>query len=166
MGFTCTICGRFHEDELLDVRAGLPEEIFELPEDERDLQASIDSSGDFASLRDERHFVRALIELPVLLEERCFGWGVWVRLSRDDFADVAQRWTDAGSAGSTYEGWLATDLRSYESTRELPGTIRLRSVDELPAFEVADPTHLLAIEQREGISLDRARELAEPYRQA
>jgi hypothetical protein len=166
LGFTCTICGRFHEDELLDVRAALPEEIFELSEDDRRRLATIDPSGDFASLLADRHFVRALIEIPLPVEERCFGWGVWVRLTRDDLAEVAERWTDPAAAGSAYAGWLATDLPAYGPTRELPGSIRLGAVDELPGFELSDPSHPLAVEQRSGISLERARELADPYRQA
>ena len=166
MGFTCTICGRFHEDELLDVRAGLPQEIFELSEDERERLAAIDPSGDFASLVGDRHFVRSLIELPLRRDDRCFGWGVWARLSRADVAEIAARWNDPDAAGSAYPGWLASELPAYGRTRDLPGTVRLRSVDELPAFELADASHPLAVEQREGISLDRARELADPYRQA
>ena len=30
MGFTCSTCGRYHEEELRDVRTGLPDEIFAL----------------------------------------------------------------------------------------------------------------------------------------
>jgi hypothetical protein len=80
--------------------------------------------------------------------------------------EVAEAWTDDGAAGREYEGRLATDLPAYGETLELPGTLTLRSADVLPLFEVGEPAHRLAIEQREGISLERSRELAEPYRQA
>jgi hypothetical protein len=167
VGYTCEICGRYHDEEMRDVRAGLPEEIFRLPEAERERRVELSPGGDFASLVDaDRHFVRALIELSIPSEDDCFGWGVWVRLTRADMVDVAEAWTDDAAAGREFQGWLATDLPAYGETLELPGTLELRTADVLPLFEVGVPAHRLAVEQREGISLDRARELADPYRQA
>jgi hypothetical protein len=171
VGYTCTSCGRYHDEEIRDVRAELPEEIHRMPEDERERCAVISTGGDFASLRHpsgdaDRHFVRALIELPILDEGDVFGWGVWVRLERHEVTRVSASWTDEDAEGSEFPGWLATELSAYGATEGLPGTLRLRSVDLLPSFEVADPRHPLGFEQHEGIGLERARELAEPYQQA
>ena len=166
MGYTCTICGRFHTDEMRDVRAGLPEPIFLLSADERAARAVIDPAGDFATLDGAQHFVRALIEVPIPSEDDVFGWGVWVRLTAADVQDVSARWVDEDSVGHSYAGTLATDLPAYGETIGLPGALTLRAVDELPAFEVRAPTHPLAFEQRDGITVERARELAEPYYQA
>jgi hypothetical protein len=167
LGYTCTSCGRYHDEEIRDVRAGLPEEIHRMPEDERARRVVISASGDFASLDDaDRHFVRALIELPIPDDGDVFGWGVWVRLERGDLADVASSWTDEDAVGSEFSGWLATELAAYGGTEGLPGTLRLRSVDLLPSFHVTDARHPLGFEQHAGIGLERARELAEPYQQA
>jgi hypothetical protein len=171
VGYTCTSCGRYHDEEIRDVRAGLPEEIHRLPEDERARRVVISPSGDFASLMraegDEgRHFVRALIELPIPDEGEVFGWGVWVRLDGEDVSDVAASWTDEDAVGSEFSGWLATELAAYGTTEGLPGTLRLRSIDLLPSFHVTDAHHPLGFEQHAGIGLERARELAEPYQQA
>jgi hypothetical protein len=166
VGYTCTSCGRYHDEEIRDVRAGLPEEIHRMPEDERARRAVVSPGGDFASLDTDRHFVRALIEVPILDEDDVFGWGVWVRLEPDDVEQVSASWTDEDAVGSEFPGWLATELTQYGDTEGLPGTLRLRSVDLLPSFEVADARHPLGFEQQEGIVLERARELAEPYQQA
>jgi hypothetical protein len=167
VGYTCTSCGRYHDEEIRDVRAGLPEEIHRMPEDERERRVVISPSGDFASLGDaDRHFVRALIELPIPDEGDVFGWGVWIRLERDDVEQVSASWTDEDAVGSEFPGWLATELSPYGTTEGLPGTLRLRSVDLLPSFEVDDTRHPLGLEQHAGIGLERARELAEPYQQA
>jgi hypothetical protein len=167
LGYTCSTCGRYHDEEIRDVRAGLPEEIHRLPEEERERRVVISPSGDFATLGDsDRHFVRALIEVPIRGEDDVFGWGVWVRLEPDDVARVAESWTDEDAVGTEYPGWLATELPAYGVTEGLDGTLRLRAVDVLPAFEVGDAGHRLGIEQRDGIDVERARELAEPYQQA
>jgi len=167
VGYTCTSCGRYHEEEIRDVRAELPEEIHRMPATERARRALVAPSGDFASLEDaDRHFVRALIELPIPDEGVVFGWGVWVRLEREDVEQVSASWTDEDAVGSEFPGWLATELTAYDMTEGLPGTLRLRSIDLLPSFEVADVRHPLGIDQHAGIGLERARELAEPYQQA
>jgi hypothetical protein len=166
VGYTCTICGRFHEEEMRDVRAGLPEPIFALPEDERAIRAVISPGGDFATLDGEHHFVRALLEVPIPAEDDVFGWGVWVRVTEADVADLATRWVDEASVGRSYPGRLATQLPSYGATLDLAGVLTLRSVDQLPTFELHDAEHRLGLEQQNGISVDRARELAEPYYQA
>ena|SRR5438876_6427143 len=149
-----------------DVRAGLPEAIFALSDEERRRRVVLSPGGDFATLDGEQHFARALLEVPIPSEEHCFGWGVWIGLTAADHAEVAKRWVDRESVGRSYAGWLATDLPPYGSTLGLFGTLTLRAVDKLPGFELRDSEHPLVIEQRAGISLDRARELAEPYQQA
>jgi len=167
VGYTCSACGRYHDEEIRDVRAGLPEEIHRLPEEERARRVELSPSGDFATLADaDRHFVRALIELPILEEDDVFGWGVWVRLESDDLRRVSASWTDEDAVGSEFPGWLATELAAYGPTEGLAGTLRLRNVELLPSFELADADHLLGHEQHTGIGLERARELAEPYQQA
>jgi hypothetical protein len=164
VGFTCAICGRWHDEELLDVRAGVPEEVLALSEEEREERVVTSPDGDFTSIVDtDRHFVRGLIELPIDEGTR-FGWGVWVRLERDDVADVAEHWSDAGAYGRAYRGRLATHLQSYGDTLELPGTLTLREETLLPIFLLDEVDHPLAREQHSGITLQRARELAEPYR--
>jgi hypothetical protein len=166
VGYTCTICGRFHDEEMRDVRAGLPEPIFALPEDERAKRAVISPGGDFATLDGEHHFVRALLEVPIPAEDDVFGWGVWVRVSEADVEDLVTRWVDEESLGHCYPGRLATHLPAYGATLDLTGMLTLRSVDRLPAFDLDGAGHRLALEQKNGISLERARELAEPYYQA
>jgi hypothetical protein len=165
VGFTCSICGRYHDEELRDVRAGLPEEIHRLPEEERKARAAVSPGGDFATLDQDRHFVRALIEVPID-DGGVFGWGVWVRLGLAELEAVVTTWADDGSAGAEYPGRLATQLPAYGATEGIPGTLRLRSAELLPLFELDAGSSPLAAEQRDGIDLERARELAEPYRQA
>jgi hypothetical protein len=165
VGFTCRSCGRHHEEELRDVRAGLPEEIFRLSQAERASRATgLDAGSDVACLDGTRFFVRAVVRVPILGEGDSFGWGVWVRVEESLTGAIAAAWDDPSAEGQMFPGLLATDLTEYGGTLDLTGRLTMRTVDLLPDFELAELRHPFALDQRHGIALDRARELADPYR--
>jgi hypothetical protein len=164
VGFTCSVCGGWHDQELLDVRAGVPEEVLAIPPGEREGRVVTSPGGDFTSIVDaDRHFVRALIELPID-EATHFGLGVWVNLPREDVAEIEGLWDDPGGYGRAFRAELATDLPAYGETVGLPGALTLRETKLLPIFLLDEGTGPLARDQHAGITLERARELAEPYR--
>lgn len=162
MAFTCSVCGEWHAGETRDVRAGLPQPIFRLGEDERRARAYVEE--DFAMLTETggtRHFVRGLLRLPIEEEGGYFGYGAWVEVSRDDVAALGELWEDEeGWRSEPFEGRLANELSPYRGTEGLPVRLRLREVDLLPLVELAGDGHELVAAQREGISAHRAHELA------
>ena len=161
MGFTCTLCGERHETELRDVRLTLPDPVFRLDEAERERTAWV--SEDSSVLRDgdiDRHFVRGLLEVPILGASEYFGYGVWVEVERDDFSRLGELWHDPdGWRHEPFDGALANELAPYDDTVGLPVRLRLRDVRLLPLVELAGP-HPLARDQRDGITDHRAHELA------
>jgi hypothetical protein len=56
---------------------------------------------------------------------------------------------------------LNTQISLYGDTLNLAVRVRTQVVGRRPHFEVIDQAHPLAIEQREGISIQRVREIAE-----
>src|SRR5439155_16480574 len=102
VGYTCTICGRFHDEEMRDVRAGLPEAIFALSDEERRRRVVLSPGGDFATLDGEQHFVRALLEVPIPSEEAFLGWGVGFGLTAADHETVGNRGLDRNSVARSY----------------------------------------------------------------
>jgi hypothetical protein len=60
-----------------------------------------------------------------------------------------------------YFGWLATSLSLYPQTRGLKLNVHTMPVGHRPLIVVKPADHPLAIEQREGITMDRVREIAE-----
>jgi hypothetical protein len=144
----------------------LPEPIYALGDAERALRASV--GDDSAVLRDlggrrggDRYFVRALLELPIEAEDAYFGYGVWVEVSERDFELLAELWhDDEGWRHEPVEARLANELSPYAATEGLPVRIRLRDVQLLPLVELGGAGHELVEDQREGITLHRAHELA------
>jgi hypothetical protein len=162
VAFTCEVCGKAHAGETRDIRMGLPHPIFLLDEDERRRRAYVED--DFALLHTDngdRHFVRALLELPIDGEDGYFGYGAWVEVSEADAVALGELWNDEeGVRAAPFSGTLANELSPYAFTEGLSVQIRLRDVELLPLVEVEDGEHELVRAQRYGISSHRAHQLA------
>jgi hypothetical protein len=157
VGFTCSVCGEYHESRLLDIRLGLPDDVHALAEDEREHRARLDD--DFAVLDDVRFFVRGLLELPIPELDDRFAYGAWVEVAPDDFAELRARWHDPQQFGPV-AGRLANELMPFVETTGLGATLRATTPDRLPAIELADGPHPLVGDRRRGITAHRADELA------
>ncbi|MFD5786698.1 DUF2199 domain-containing protein [Streptomyces sp. NPDC127037] len=119
-------------------------------------------SSDQCVIKGQHFFIRGLIEIPVIGSQDVFSWGVWVSLSRDNFARAVEVWNSEGrDAEKPYFGWLSTELALYsESTTNLKTNAHTRSVGKRPFVELEPTNHPLAVEQRTGITQDRVREIA------
>jgi hypothetical protein len=87
-----------------------------------------------------------------------------VSLSEDGFADACRRWEQPGGEleAPVYFGWLSTDLPGYEPTTiNLKTNLHTRPIGRRPLIELEPTDHPLAVEQRSGITLARAQEIAE-----
>jgi hypothetical protein len=164
VGFTCSVCGEYHDETLRDVRAGLPEPVFALGEAEREERVEVgddwcrflDSSGEM------RHYMRGLLHLPVREDTGDFRFGVWVEVSAEDFQCLWELWSDVrGHESAPFFGRLANELTSYGGTVGLPVALQLREVSVLPAVVVLTSDHPLGHDQRAGITAGAAQRLAE-----
>lgn len=162
MAYTCDVCGATHAAETRDIRMGLPQPIFLLDEEERELRARV--GDDLAVLQGdagERFFVRALLELPIAGEDGYFGYGAWIEVNAPDFAALGELWDDEdGWRAGPVAGTLANELSPYAFTEGLRLQLKLREVDLLPLVELEDGEHELVRAQRYGISPHRAHQLA------
>ncbi|MCX4650312.1 DUF2199 domain-containing protein [Streptomyces microflavus] len=119
-------------------------------------------SSDQCVIKGQHFFIRGLIEIPVIGGEDVFSWGVWVSLSKENFAGALDVWnTEGREAEKPYFGWLSTELALYsESTTDLKTNAHTRPVGKRPFIELEPTDHPLAVEQRAGIAQDRIREIA------
>jgi hypothetical protein len=158
LGFTCAHCGDHHAELPLGYSAMAPD-VWE-PRFETDPDSML--SSDQCVIRGQHFFIRGLIEIPVIGSEDVFSWGVWVSLSKDNFARALELWnTEGREAERPYFGWLSTELSLYsESTTDLKTNAHTRPVGNRPFIELEPTDHPLAVEQRNGITHDRVREIA------
>ncbi len=159
----CAKCGAEHDLRDVEPSYGRPDAYFEVPSEERAQRASF--GKDDGRIRDaddaeRRHFLRALLPIRVRGEEDEVSWGVWVEVGGWEWNRAQQLWDDSEqSAEPPFPGTLANELKGYEGTRGLPGSVQLTGATTAPRFLLAeDLDHPLASEQREGVFLERALE--------
>ncbi|MFC4034450.1 DUF2199 domain-containing protein [Streptomyces polygonati] len=158
LGFTCSHCGDRHAKPPMGYSTMAPD-VWD-PRFETDPDSTL--SSDQCVIKSSHFFIRGLIEIPVIGSEDVFSWGVWVSVSKDNFAQALEVWnTEGREAEKPYFGWLSTELALYsESTTNLKTNAHTRPVGRRPFIELEPTDHPLAIEQRKGITPDRVREIA------
>lgn len=99
----------------------------------------------------------------VIDAEVTFSWGAWVSLSGPNFKKTLDLIDTAGRESEPPSfGWLATELPLYPvATLNLKTNLHTRPVGLRPTIELEPTDHPLAIEQRNGITLERVRQIAE-----
>ena len=161
-GFVCSSCGEFHEGIPLDYGHQFPDYYFEVPPAERDERIQVDD--DLCIVDDEFFFIRGCIEIPIIEEDNYFVWGVWCSLSRKSFERVMELW-DAENVENEppFFGWLNSFLPKdiYPNTLNLKTNVYLKNNNQRPFIHVEPTEHPLAVEQVNGITMERVKEIVE-----
>jgi hypothetical protein len=157
--WTCRCCGRQFSILPLDFASEAPDHWFQIPESERDARAKLDS--DVCMIDGNDIFVRGCLEIPIIGQEDCFIWGVWVSVSKASFERILELWNVPVIENEPPKfGWLCNNLSPYPATLSLKTQLHLRGGGKRPSIELEPTDHPLAIEQRQGISIKRVEEIA------
>ena len=153
--FHCRGCGQVHQG-MPALDAAAPLSYYAVPKDEREARCQLDS--DACIIDESMYFVRGCLEVPVHGEPEPFSWGVWVSLSEQSFRQwVACYEAEKRSHIGPFFGWLNASLKPYPETMNLKTRVHIRDGFIRPFIEATD--HPLAVEQREGISVERVAQL-------
>jgi hypothetical protein len=68
--------------------ADAPLQYYDVPIEERERRCSLGS--DDCVIDEEFFFIRGCLDIPVIGEQDSFSWGVWVSLSKENFAKFIQ----------------------------------------------------------------------------
>jgi hypothetical protein len=159
--WTCSCCGRRFDSLLLDVAFAAPAYMDWMMPEER--ESRIRLNEDLCVMDGEHYFIRSCLEVPVRGLDRPFVWGVWVSLSEASMKRAMELWSsDVDEDEPTRFGWLSNRINGYPDTLNLKASVRFRSGDLRPLIELEPTNHPLAVEQREGITIDRVREIIRP----
>lgn len=154
--FKCACCDEWHEG-MPGYSADAPLYFYSIHAAERGRRCVLDA--DTCIVDNQHYFARGCLELPVHGESEVFIWGVWVSLSQSSFATFKSSLalSERAHLGSFF-GWLSAELPLYPSTENLKTRLHLR--DGIRPYIELEPTdHPLAVEQRNGIPVERVAEI-------
>jgi hypothetical protein len=161
--WTCSSCDLQH-DGLFALACNAP-----APWDGSDEQAPNEAllssnhvlTNDFCVLHGQDYFVRCVLRIPILgSDDEHLEYGVWSSLSEKNF----QLYRDTFDSGDQSElgpwfGWFSNQLPDYPQTLMLKCHVHPQAERKRPLLELEPTDHPLAVEQRNGITLERLLEI-------
>lgn len=135
----------------------------------REPNAAIRLDGDFLSedfcVLDGAHFmVRAVLEIPVHGVAEKFGFGCWSTLSRENFDKYVEGFDEGDYPDlGPWTGWLCNRLETYIGTEPQGVRVYPQPGRQRPTLRIMDPDHPLAIDQEQGIPVERLMEILHFY---
>jgi hypothetical protein len=121
-------------------------------------------TDDYCTLFDKDFFVRGCLEIPIIGETAPLIWGVWVSLHKENFdRERKLARNPIRTQEPPYFGWLCSRIQMYPDTLLLKTHAHMREVGTRPFIELEPTDHPLALEQRNGVTRARVREIAELF---
>jgi hypothetical protein len=159
-GFDCTVCGERHEVLPLMYSVNAPQAVMAIPSEEVDKRIVI--TPDQCVIDNKDFYLRGRILIPVHELDAPFVWGVWAEISPSSFLRTNEIWHVEGREQEPpFAGWLNTDLFLFGSTLNLDVDVHTQVVGQRPLFTIRNPDHPLAVQQREGITIEDVQDIAE-----
>ena len=160
-GFRCGVCDRLHDQLPRDVAYRRPTPYFEVPEDER--ARRVYETDDLCVIDGATYLIRGVLYLPIKGGGERFGWGVWARVDEGDFERYLDAWEhNTEDQVDPFPGWLSGDVGPYEGSDGLEASVVLVP-RQRPRFVVRSETHPLGVDQRQGISEEKAHGFVAPH---
>jgi hypothetical protein len=152
MAFKCQTCGEEHQGLPMDIGFARPGDFLAVPHAQRERRCRF--TDDVGVIDGQRYYIRGVLLVPVRDTGDNFAWGIWVRVSQQDFERYQALWNVDGSGEPPFTGHLSVeDKPGYEGLDGHEASVQLRTASERPAFQLAASEHRMAREQREGITL-------------
>ena len=159
LDFVCASCGQRHAG--LFAMATLGPDCWrgasDPPAGAGDAELQDVLTSDFCIVGGEHFFVRCNLLLPIAGSGgRSLDFGVWSSLSKANFRTYADAYEGQRQGGlGPWFGWLSNRLPGYPDTRTLKCSVRPQDGGVRPLLELEPTDHPLAVDQRDGVSIDR-----------
>lgn len=157
-GYTCSCCGKWQDEIPTSYGTRAPVYYGLVPSEERDKRFVLDD--DLCVMDNEHFFIRGCIEIPIIGTSELLLWGVWVSLSEANFKTTTELWHKQELLDPMF-GWLSTALPCYPDTMNLKTLVHPRANGKRPYIEIEPTDHPLAVEFRDGVTIERVQQIAE-----
>jgi hypothetical protein len=157
--WNCPDCRRTFNRLPMEYSIQAPSAWLALPEGERQRRGLL--TDDFCSIDGKQHFLRGCIELTVHGTAEKFTWGVWVSISQKSRRRIESVFTQKKfHKEPPHPATLVTWIGAYPKPDDIRCQVYIRPGDLRPLVVLQSADYPLAIEQREGITLDRVKQIA------
>lgn len=157
--FICSCCGNVHD--------GSPSFAFKAPDPYLEQPDAVKEAGKLASdlcyYEDEEgyhYFIRVVLEIPIHGIQEPFMWGIWVSVSEKSFNHYFETY-DSPSLEYGYFGYISNYLPFYKNTYALASDVNVQLGGSRPKLNLHETEHELVSDYRQGISIEKAQEIAE-----
>lgn len=156
----CSVCGRTHPQESIEIMFRLPDEAAALLEQKQ--EERVQANEDLCTIDGERFFVRAVLPLPVVSRTRPYNIGVWVELDRTALERIGVLWNDPKqSSEPPFSVRIANEIPSVRGSCGTTAALHLTGPATRPNVLVLPTNVHLYEEQANGITVHRAGEYSE-----
>jgi hypothetical protein len=154
LSFTCPCCGQVYELNLC-FGSDYPLSYFSVPEDEREKRIELTKS---LCVIDEEHFFhRCRLIIPIIDHDEDLIFNIWTTISEENFVLRNDLWDKAERINQgPYFGWLNNNIATYGNTVNIKTIAHENGVGTIPYLEVIEEGHMLAYDQANGITLEKA----------
>jgi len=157
--WTCACCGKEYDKLSFAYALDEPDNWGAVPREERHYRGVLGS--DSCVIDQKEFYVRGRIVIPVIGFDEPFIWGCWALVSKESFERFGQLWSvEVREHEPPFPAEIANDIPLYPTTVGLACKVAMKNARKRPSFMIAPDDHPLAIEQRNGITLDRVKEIA------
>lgn len=157
--WTCKCCGKQYNSLPFAYALDAPDPWLAVPERERLLRGILTS--DRCVIDKTQFFIRGRILIPVIGSADSFIWGVWAALSKEAYDRIGELWnTEIREHEPPIPGVLCNDISIYPQAAGLKCHLHLKNAGIRPSIFLDPADHPLAVEQRDGIILERVQEIA------
>ena len=160
--YRCRTCNEIHTG-VPAWHFDAPVQALAIPQEERVTRVAL--TADDCVIDGREFYLKGLLELPVHGITQPFVWGVWLSVSEESHGRFVALFQDENRrAGESFFGWLCNSLPGYPETQLLKTRLHVREYPMRPWVELEPTDHPLAVDQREGLSQQRAIAIAEALR--
>lgn len=157
--FKCPKCTAWHS-ELPDIGYDRPYYATGMTDEQKSL---VFLTSDLCVIAETDFFIRCVLPVPIKGTGETFGWGVWSSLSEQNFLRYQSSYDEDMSDWDPMFGYLSNQLPDYPDTLLLKLSVQPRARGLRPLLTLEPTDHPLAIDQREGISLEDVLKLVGPF---
>jgi len=142
----------------MDMAISGPQNWFALSEAERQTRGKL--SSDLCVIDNKEFYVRGCLEIPVIGSDQPFVWGVWVSVSKASWDRILELWQaeDVSDEPPRF-AWLSNWIAGYPEPKEVKCSLHIRPGGLRAAIELHPSDYPLAVEQCQGITMERVIEI-------